>query len=250
MKLINKLIFSCFFLLSFLSAQFAHANIVINGTRVIYPSNEQEVNVKLNNVGTSPLLVQTWLDKGNPKSRPDEIKVPFILTPPLFRLDANKGQTLRLIYTQEALPQEKESIFWLNVLEVPPKPSKNVGANWLQVAFRTRIKVFFRPESLNKQSQVQKAPSQVVWTLQSTPKGYALLAKNPTPYFITIPEVILNINNKKLASENSAMLPPFGQEIFNFKNLVNRPAGTLKINFSSINDWGASTVVESSLTLH
>jgi chaperone protein EcpD len=99
----------------------AHASVVISGTRVVYQAKEREVTVKLSNEGSSPALVQVWLDTGNPNATPDESDVPFTLTPPLFRLDPKKGQSLRLIYTQEPLPQDKESLFWLNVLEVPPR---------------------------------------------------------------------------------------------------------------------------------
>ena len=108
------------FALSWLAGS-AHAGVVISGTRVIYQAKEREVTVKLSNEGDAPALVQVWLDTGNPNAMPDESKVPFTLSPPLFRLDPKKGQSLRLIYTQEPLPQDKESLFWLNVLEVPPR---------------------------------------------------------------------------------------------------------------------------------
>ena len=42
------------------------ANVVITGTRVIYPSNQKTVSVQLTNVGTKPSLVQAWIDNGDP----------------------------------------------------------------------------------------------------------------------------------------------------------------------------------------
>ena len=47
--------------------------------------------------------------------------MPFTMVPPLFRLDPKKGQMLRIVYTQEPLATDKETLFWLNVLEVPPR---------------------------------------------------------------------------------------------------------------------------------
>jgi hypothetical protein len=50
----------------------AHASVVINGTRVIYPSDEREVTVKLSNEGSLPALVQAWLDDGDPRALPQD----------------------------------------------------------------------------------------------------------------------------------------------------------------------------------
>ncbi|WP_316442888.1 fimbria/pilus periplasmic chaperone, partial [Escherichia coli] len=77
----------------------AIADIVISGTRVIYKSNEKSVNVRLENKGNSPLLVQGWLDTGDDSAEPGSITVPFTATPPVSRIDAKRGQTIKLMYT-------------------------------------------------------------------------------------------------------------------------------------------------------
>src|SRR6478609_879117 len=127
-----------------------HAAIVITGTRVVYPAEEREVTVKMNNTGTLPALVQTWIDDGNEKTSAQEKSVPFALLPPIFRIDPGKGQSVRMTYTKEPLPQDRESVFWLNVLEIPPRPDAELrdSRNILQMAFRSRIKIFFRPKGL------------------------------------------------------------------------------------------------------
>ena len=56
-------------------------------------------------------------------STPESVDAPFLITPPLFRMDAQKEQSLRIVYTHDQLPADRESLFWLNVLEVPPKPT-------------------------------------------------------------------------------------------------------------------------------
>lgn len=117
----------------------AQASVVIASTRVIYPAQEREVTIKLSNDGRTPALVQSWLDDGSITDAPETLKVPFVLTPAIFRVDPGKGQTLRLIHTKESMPQDKESMYWLNVLEVPPKAQAGEDANRLQLAFRTRI---------------------------------------------------------------------------------------------------------------
>ncbi len=43
----------------------AQANVVVNGTRVIYPANNKDVIVQLLNNGADPSLVQAWIDDGD-----------------------------------------------------------------------------------------------------------------------------------------------------------------------------------------
>ncbi len=72
-----------------------HTEIVLHGTRVIYPSNAREITLQLSNNGTAPSLVQAWIDDGNAKSTPDETNVSFIITPPISRVEATKGANLK-----------------------------------------------------------------------------------------------------------------------------------------------------------
>lgn len=90
------------------------ADIVISGTRVIYKSDQKSVNVRLENKGNNPLLVQSWLDTGDDNAEPGSITVPFTATPPVSRIDAKRGQTIKLMYTAStSLPKDRESVFCL-----------------------------------------------------------------------------------------------------------------------------------------
>lgn len=71
---------------AFLVSSSAFADIVISGTRVIYPQSAKDVTVKMENRGNKPLLVQVWLDDGRDTTNPEELKVPFIVTPPFHAL--------------------------------------------------------------------------------------------------------------------------------------------------------------------
>ncbi len=184
-RMIQSVLTAGLLALGLLGAPASHASVVIGGTRVIYNAKERETTVKLTNEGKVPALTQAWLDNGDPKAAPSAINVPFTVTPPVARIDPGRGQTLRIIYTGEPLPQDKESVFWLNVLEIPPKPSGDeADANKLQLAFRTRIKFFFRPSGLK--GEPGEAPAQLVWRLAPSGKQPALEARNPTPYHVSI----------------------------------------------------------------
>ncbi|WP_162557559.1 fimbria/pilus periplasmic chaperone, partial [Klebsiella pneumoniae] len=67
-----------------------------NGTRFIYPGNEKEITVQLSNTPARPALAQPWLNSGDADAPPDPIPPPFIIPPPISRVDAKSGQTLRI----------------------------------------------------------------------------------------------------------------------------------------------------------
>jgi len=223
------------------AATLANASVVITGTRVIYPANAREVSVKLNNNGAVPALVQAWIDDGDPSVTSQQRPMPFTLTPPVFRLDPAKGQTLRLVYTQEPLASDRESVYWLNVLEVPPKPKVVDGEsqNRLQLAFRSRIKLFFRPAGL--EGDANEAPAKLTWSLARSSKDgkqIVLVAKNPTPYHVNVVQASVEVKGKTY--EGAAdMVPPRGQHEFVLEGLLELPQDQPRVQFETVNDYGA-----------
>lgn len=91
----NKSVFkglkTALFLIPCLVTFQASADIVISGTRIVYPQSSKDVIVDLDNRGNKPLLVQTWLDDGREDVDPQELKLPFVITPPVSRIDPKKG---------------------------------------------------------------------------------------------------------------------------------------------------------------
>lgn len=70
----------------------AHANnIIVNGTRFIYSEDVAEITIHMTNTGNSPSLAQIWLDEGDPEKLPEDITTPFIISPPIARVDAEMG---------------------------------------------------------------------------------------------------------------------------------------------------------------
>ncbi|UGA53578.1 fimbrial biogenesis chaperone [Vibrio sp. VB16] len=222
-----------------LGAYSVQASVIINNTRVVYLDTEKEVSVKLSNNGNNPVLVQSWIDDGNPEQNPSTIKVPFILTPPINRLNADKSQTLRIFYTGEPLSTTEETVFWLNVLEVPAKNSELEDENTLQLAFRSRIKLFFRPNNLK--DHANDAGKELVWSV--TPTG--LKATNLTPYHVSLSKVSITIKDKSYYSESKMISPNSFQE-FSFVELASIPLNS-KVNIDYINDFGATINVENTV---
>jgi len=69
---------------------------------------------------------------------------------------------MRMVYTKEPLATDKETLFWLNVLEVPPRVGGEED-NQLRFAFRLRTKIFFRPANLA--IKPDNAPGLLEWRL-------------------------------------------------------------------------------------
>lgn len=214
------------FLLTLISVS-SHAGIVISGTRVIYPADKKEVTVSMKNTGQIPVLVQSWIDTGDPTEAPQNIQVPFVLMPPMARIDGGKGQSLRLRYTGGVLPQDRESVFWLNILSVPPKKT-DTHNQYLNVAYQTRIKLFYRPAGLNVR------PEHAGEKLQWKREGDTLSVFNPTPYWITLLKVSGSLNNKDILREGD-MLSPFEKRLM--AKQVSVAAGE-PITYTIVDDTG------------
>lgn len=165
---------------AFITSFQACADIVISGTRIIYPQSSKDVVVGLENRGNKPLLVQTWLDDGRDDVNPQELKLPFVITPPVSRIDPKKGQSLRITYMGKSLPQDRETLYWFNVLEIPPKSKAANGENLnqLQLAFRTRIKFIFRPDGLK--GNPLDAAANVTWSQKKEGNTVQLVVMTPT----------------------------------------------------------------------
>ncbi|HCO4404092.1 TPA: fimbria/pilus periplasmic chaperone, partial [Escherichia coli] len=87
---------SALFISTLLTSAPAFADIIISGTRIIYNADKKDVNVRLENKGNRPLLIQNWLDTGDDNADPSQIKVPFTSTPPVSRIESKRGQTVKV----------------------------------------------------------------------------------------------------------------------------------------------------------
>ena len=220
-----------------------HAGVIVHGTRVIYPAARQEVMVRLENRGPRPALVQTWLDAGDRHSSPATASAPFSVSPPIFRIEPHQQQALRLRYAGESLPADWESLFWLNVLEIPPLSADAAQRNQIELSFRTRLRVFFRPQALPY--LVDQAPAKLQWQLVTHAQGWALQATNPTPYHISIASIELLNDGKRFSKAankdaNDSLLMPDGDvKLFVLPLLRHHPVDAATVEFTTVSDFGA-----------
>lgn len=161
----------------------AWGGVYIYGTRVIYPAAQKEVTVQLMNQGDRSALVQAWIDDGDTQTPPEKLQVPFLLTPPVVKVKANTGQQLKIKFIKANLPQDRESLYYLNVLDIPPNDASSGEANKLKFALQNRIKLIYRPNGLHGVNK--ETFSQLHLTLTHS----GLLIENSSANWLTIPEI-------------------------------------------------------------
>ncbi|BBW74404.1 fimbrial assembly protein PapD [Klebsiella michiganensis] len=179
-------------------------------TRIILNQSDKSVSVRLTNQSTTtPFLAQSWIeDKDNKKSRNYITAVP-----PMVRLEAGEQVQVRLIPqpTLTQLPADRESLFYFNVREIPPRSEQK---NVMQIAMQSRIKIFWRPKAVEvKNGQVNLTGK---FDISRTASGLTL--KNNSPYFVTVGYI--GTNGKTLLPKTSSMMAePFGQASQEIKDL-------------------------------
>ncbi|MEY0232034.1 fimbrial biogenesis chaperone [Providencia manganoxydans] len=185
-----------------LSVQTASAAINIDRTRIIFPGQDKSVSLVINNQSkTMPYLAQSWMEdeKGN------KVSEPFTVLPPMQRVEPNAKNQIKIIKTEglDKLPQDRESLFYLNVREIPPVSDKE---NVVQIAIQSRLKMFYRPPQIENNSDK-------VWAkeLKYTHTGRNLVIANPTKYYVTLGYLSSDSKNNFPGFE-SVMIAPMSQE--------------------------------------
>jgi len=219
----------------------AQAAISLSQSRLIVWAAEPEAAPQVTNEGDQPVLLQIWLDVGESGADPQGIAVPFVVTPPVLRLEPGNARYLRLLYTgQGGVPQDRESVYWLNILEIPPKVRPGTAQNHVQMAFRTRVKVFFRPAGI----QMPESPphEKLRFELQRHGDGGVLSVTNPTPVHQTLLHVAIgNGRRQALATVEQVqdMIAPGERRKLLVKFDGARPVSDAWVFFSVLNDFGA-----------
>ncbi|MCY1700943.1 fimbria/pilus periplasmic chaperone [Lelliottia sp. SL45] len=210
----------CLFLL--LSSTFAQATnvggVTVGGTRLIYNGGKKEASLSVTNTDINPYLIQSWTETQNGGAE----KAPFIITPPLFRLDGNQKNLLRIVRTGGSLPEDRESLYWLNVKSIP-RGSKKEGVNTLQIAVKTRIKLLYRPHGL------KGVPEDFTSKLTWAQSGNRLTVTNPTPFVMNFQQVKVGGREVK----DITYVLPMGQATFTVPANTSGP-----VSWKIISDYG------------
>lgn len=225
----RRLALACAFAALAAGAGGARADLSVDGTRFVYPAQEKAITLRVGNPGSAPILVQIWLDQGEAQDDLARLRVPFTPIPPLFRLDPGERKAVQLRYTGEPLPQDRESQFWINFMDVPAAGDRRDG---LKLQIGLSMKLLFRPKGLA--GDPRKAPGELRWTYDAA--ASALAAENPTPYSVTLRT--LRVRGARDAGLEGVTVPPYGAARLSWPGPLPRAAGELTLEYEAVDDLG------------
>lgn len=88
----------------------------ISNTRLIYPEGAPSVSLTLRNTQSdSPYLVHATVSA----AIDGKGAAPFLVSPPLFRLEPNSSNQIRISANGGVLPSDRESVFYINARAIP-----------------------------------------------------------------------------------------------------------------------------------
>lgn len=161
----------------------------LGSTRVIYNEGMLASSFWIRNEKKYPIIVQSQVFSDDKKS-----KAPFIITPPVLRLESEIQTRLRVVPVSNVLKKDRESLFWICVKGIPPEnissygeEENNKSAHFnINVITNSCIKLLTRPKSVDM--SVEEASKKLIWGV----KDGKLLVENPSPLYINIAKITVN----------------------------------------------------------
>ncbi|MDU9405530.1 molecular chaperone [Pseudomonas sp. zfem004] len=207
----------------------SHAALTLSSTRIVFDSDKSSTSIIIRNPSKQPYAVQTWVNTVDDNAT---VAVPFLVVPQLFRLSPGQAQQVQINRLPNHLPNDRESLFFFNAQEIP-QANKEAG-NVLNIALRTRIKLFYRPQ------QIKGSPSghlkQLEFSLHDKDGQPHLQVNNPTPFHFTFSRLEISDKGQQKAVKAIDMVAPFAQQTYPAPGI--KPGAGLQVRFSIINDFG------------
>ena len=171
--------------------------------------------------------VQAWVDIDAPDAPPDQADAPFLVNPAVFRMAPDSGQTLRIVYTGQGLPGDRESLFHLNVLQIPPRNSSHADRNQMLLMLRNRLKLFYRPAGI--QGRPEDLPGQLRFALVRRSAGWAVRVDNPSGYYASFASATLSVGQRRWRLR-SGMLEPRSHAEWQAETREALPPGRVRLH--------------------
>jgi chaperone protein EcpD len=223
-----------------------YATLQINTTRIIMAGNKKDTSVRINNVGSSPSLTKVWLSDAETKGlEGGNDRLPFFISPPAALIDAGEAKVFRFLKLDDAestLLQDRETVLWFNVMDIPSKKESDQDKNGIEMVFRTIIKFFYRPAGLKGTPIL--AAEDLSFTYASSGNKTQVKVTNNHPYHVSVNKV--SFDNGAVKKEGEAgMIAPFSNKTFTFDGI--NPGMRNTIEYRYITDLGAMITINKSL---
>lgn len=168
-----------------------NAVVNVDTTRIIFSANESSQTLNIKNSADNPTIVQIWSDDGDLMQSPELSRAPVFAMPPVMKLIPDEQRSIRLVLTStHSLPEDRESLYWLNIYQIPALAKKTGTAERkIVLPLRLRLKIFIRPAKLAapKAEDVQRLRFKI--------RDKILSIDNPTPWFMSL-RLQIGVNTK------------------------------------------------------
>lgn len=173
--------------LSLIISNLAHSGLATASSRIIYEGDESQKSFIVANINDYPIIVQSWVDEG--EGDPNNVNAPFVAVPPVFRMQPEQNESIRIFFKGNQLPQDRESVYWLNLYEIPGKSidkknSSELNKAYLNIAMNTQLKIFYRPKNLKRMS-LKEIVSELRFSFDKIEGRNYLICHNPSTYNIS-----------------------------------------------------------------
>ncbi|WP_193016578.1 MULTISPECIES: molecular chaperone [Gammaproteobacteria] len=177
---------------------FSYSSIEINKDKFIFiESNNKEI-IEIKNKTDNDYFIQSWI---SPYDEENSNEPPFMITPPLFKIEKNEQFSLKIFKTDETIAKDKETIYRVNIKKTPILSNSDSNKNLLHISINSVYNLIYRPISIEKNAN--KAYKEIEFLKN---KNNEFIINNPTPYFITLLKISYN---GKLFIDKSKTIPPF-----------------------------------------
>lgn len=201
------------------------AGIGFDRTRIVIEKGASEGGLVLVNDTSWAFMVRNRVETADREKTDNAAALP-----PLHKMLPGKSARVRVAVTNpEALPKDRETLFWL---ESKAMPAKSDAENAVRFNYVSRLKVFYRPKGFAF-SQLEAIKRQ-----EMSVDGGHLRIKNPTPYYITMGEY--RVNGKTF--DASDMIAPFSE-----KTVKQEVRSGDRLSWFGIDDLGAMHAFEARL---
>lgn len=205
LKLNNTLKYTLLAMMAYTVTLPVQSAVSLDRTRAIFNGGGKSMTLSISNDNNQlPYLAQAWLENDKQEKITSG---PLVVTPPVQRMEPGSKSLVRVASTPDinSLPQDRESLFYFNLREIPPRSEK---ANVLQIALQTKIKLFYRPKA------IESGPN-AVWqdqlVLNKVTNGYRI--ENPTPYYVTVIGLSGTEKGAKEDKFDAVMLAPKSEQV-------------------------------------
>lgn len=238
----GKLFIQLTLIASLLFSFSAQSGIIASATRVIFLEGDSQKTLTLANTNDYNVIAQVWVDDGENNGTPGYEKYPFVAVPSVFKLAPKEFTNLNIIYNNMPLPKDRESVFWLNIYEIPSiKATKVPNRSQVLMAMNTQMKIFYRPKLI--QDSANKRDENLTFALNNKTNNLEIIAHNPSPFYQSFANIVLLYNGKNypVELESDMMVAPFSQKTYQLPTAIKQViTAEAKISAIIIDDKGNS----------